>query len=109
MSLKLYDTLSRSLKRFEPANPPTVSLYACGPTIYDHAHIGNYRSFLVYDLLHRYLVWSGYNVRFVMNLTDVDDKTILKAAEAGETIKEYTGPFGKQILEDAEELGILPA
>ena len=109
MSLKLFDTLSRSLKRFEPSNPPTVSLYACGPTIYDHAHIGNYRSFLVYDLLHRYLVWSGYNVRFVMNLTDVDDKTILKAAEAGQTIKEYTGPFGEQILEDAEKLGILPA
>ena len=109
MSLQLYDTLTRSLKKFEPSNPPTVFLYACGPTVYDHAHIGNYRSFLVYDLLHRYLVWSGYSVRFVMNLTDVDDKTISRASEAGQTIKEYTRPFGEQILEDAESLGILPA
>ncbi|HIF38219.1 MAG TPA: cysteine--tRNA ligase [Gemmatimonadetes bacterium] len=109
MSLQLYDTLTRSLKEFEPSDPPAVFLYACGPTVYDHAHIGNYRSFLVYDLLHRYLVWSGYKVRFVMNLTDVDDKTILRASEADQTIKEYTGPFGEQILEDAENLGILPA
>ncbi|SVD77037.1 uncharacterized protein METZ01_LOCUS429891, partial [marine metagenome] len=95
MSLKLFDTLTRSPKEFEPSNPPDVLLYACGPTVYDHAHIGNYRSFLVYDLLHRYLAWSGYKVRFVMNLTDVDDKTILRASEADQNIKEYTGPFGK--------------
>ena len=55
MALKLYDTLTRSVRDFEPADPPVVRLYACGPTVYDHAHIGNYRSFLVYDLLHRYL------------------------------------------------------
>ena len=109
MSLKLFDTLTRSPKEFEPSNPPDVLLYACGPTVYDHAHIGNYRSFLVYDLLHRYLAWSGYKVRFVMNLTDVDDKTILRASEADQNIKEYTGPFGKQILEDAGKLGIRPA
>jgi len=109
MSLQLYDTLTRSLKEFEPLNPPSVLLYACGPTVYDHAHIGNYRSFLVYDLLHRYLVWSGYKVRFVMNLTDVDDKTIERASEADQTIKAYTGPFGKQVIDDAESLGILPA
>ena len=109
MSLKLYDTLTRSVRDFEPADPPVVRLYACGPTVYDHAHIGNYRSFLVYDLLHRYLRWSGYDVDFVMNLTDVDDKTIDRASEAGKDVREYTAPFAESILADALTLGILPA
>ncbi len=109
MSLKLYDTLTRSVRDFEPADPPRVRLYACGPTVYDHAHIGNYRSFLVYDLLHRYLKWSGYDVDFVMNLTDVDDKTIDRASEAGKDVREYTAPFTESILADARTLGILPA
>jgi cysteinyl-tRNA synthetase len=109
MALKLYDTLTRSVRDFEPADPPVVRLYACGPTVYDHAHIGNYRSFLVYDLLHRYLRWAGYDVYFVMNLTDVDDKTIDRAAEAGKDVREYTAPFTEDILADARTLGILPA
>ena len=109
MPLKLYDTLTRSVKDFEPADPPLVRLYACGPTVYDHAHIGNYRSFLVYDLLHRYLKWSDYDVHFVMNLTDVDDKTIGRASEAVQDIREYTAPFAEDILSDAQTLGILPA
>ncbi|MCH7891840.1 MAG: cysteine--tRNA ligase [Gemmatimonadetes bacterium] len=109
MALKLYDTLTRSVRDFEPADPPLVRLYACGPTVYDHAHIGNYRSFLVYDLLHRYLRWSGYDVDFVMNLTDVDDKTIDRASEAGKDVREYTAPFTESILADAGILGILPA
>ncbi|MEE8148230.1 MAG: hypothetical protein V3T24_11540, partial [Longimicrobiales bacterium] len=98
MALKLYDTLTRTVKSFEPLNPPQVRLYACGPTVYDYAHIGNYRSFLVYDLLYRYLTWSGYDVDFVMNLTDVDDLTIERAAEAGRKITDYTAPFSEQIL-----------
>ena len=109
MALRLYDTLTRSVKNFEPANPPQVLLYACGPTVYDYAHIGNYRSFLVYDLLYRYLTWSGYDVHFVMNLTDVDDRTIERAAEEGKEITEYTSPFSEQILADARTLGMLPA
>jgi cysteinyl-tRNA synthetase len=109
MALKLYDTLTRSVRDFEPADPPIVRLYACGPTVYDHAHIGNYRSFLVYDLLHRYLKWTGYDVDFVMNLTDVDDKTIDRAAEAGKDVRGYTAPFSEDILADARALGILPA
>ena len=109
MALKLYDTLTRSVRDFEPADPPHVRLYACGPTVYDHAHIGNYRSFLVYDLLHRYLKWAGYDVDFVMNLTDVDDKTIDRAAEAGKDVREFTAPFSEDILADARALGILPA
>jgi cysteinyl-tRNA synthetase len=77
--------------------------------VYDHAHIGNYRAFLVYDLLHRYLTWSGYDVDFVMNLTDVDDKVIARASEAGKDVREYTAPFTEDILADARALGMLPA
>ena len=109
MALRLYDTLTRSVRDFEPADPPVVRLYACGPTVYDHAHIGNYRSFLVYDLLHRYLKWSGYDVDFVMNLTDVDDKTIDRASQNGKDVREYTAPFTEDILADTKALGILPA
>ena len=109
MALRLYDTLTRSVKDFDPAEPPSVRLYACGPTVYDYAHIGNYRTFLVYDLLYRYLTWSGYDVNFVMNLTDVDDRTIERAAEEGMKITDYTAPFSEQILADARTLGILPA
>ena len=109
MALRLYDTLTRSVRDFQPAEPPVVRLYACGPTVYDHAHIGNYRSFLVYDLLHRYLRWSGYEVDFVMNLTDVDDKTIDRASQEGKDVRDYTAPFTECILADARTLGILPA
>ena len=109
MALRLTNTLTRSVQAFEPLEPGKARVYACGPTIYDNAHIGNFRSFVVYDLLHRYLEWSGYDVRFVMNLTDVDDKTIEAAAQAGVSVAEYTRPFGDAILADARTLGIRPA
>lgn len=108
MTLKLYNTLTRSLDPFEPIEEGSARVYACGPTIYDYAHIGNFRAFVVYDLLHRYLEWSGYDVRFVMNVTDVDDKTIDGAAGDGVTLREYTEPFGEAFLEDSRTLGILP-
>jgi len=109
MTLRFHNTLTRSLDVFEPLEEGTVRVYACGPTIYDYAHIGNYRSFVVYDLLHRYLEWKGYDVRFVMNLTDVDDKTIDAALEEGVTIREYTRPYGEAILDDARTLGMTDA
>ncbi len=109
MALKLHNTLTRSLVTFEPLEEGHVRLYACGPTIYDFAHVGNYRAFLFYDLVHRYLEWSGYEVRFVMNLTDVDDRTIQGAASRGVTVTEHTKPFGEVFLEDAETLGMRPA
>lgn len=109
MALELYNTLERSLVPFEPLDPEQVRVYSCGPTIYDHAHIGNFRTFLVSDLLHRYLEWRGYPVRFVMNLTDVDDRTIERAAGAGVTIAEHTGPYGESFLEGLRTLGMLPA
>lgn len=106
--LKVYNTLSRSLEPFEPLEEGKVRVYGCGPTIYDYAHIGNYRAFLFYDLVHRYLEWSGYDVRFVMNLTDVDDRTIEGAASEGIGLREYTKPFGETFLSDASTLGVWP-
>jgi cysteinyl-tRNA synthetase len=109
MALRLYNTLTRSLEKFEPLSPPAVKFYACGPTIYNYAHIGNYRTFVASDLLRRYLTWLGYDVTFVMNLTDVDDKVIQGAAAQGSDIRDFTRPFGEQILEDASTIGIQPA
>ena len=76
MTLALYNTMSRTVEPFEPLTPGRVALYACGPTVYNYAHIGNFRTFLFEDLLRRWLEASGYDVFHVMNLTDVDDKTI---------------------------------
>ena len=106
MTLKLHNTLTRGLEPFEPLEEGRVKIYACGPTIYDHAHIGNYRSFMFYDLVHRYLEWCGYDVRFVMNLTDIDDKTIAKAVGAGVSVRAFTEPFGQAVLADAAALGM---
>ena len=103
MALRLYNTLSRSRDEFEPLEEGRVRVYACGPTIYDHAHIGNFRTFIVSDLMHRYLEWLGYDVRFVMNLTDVDDKTIAAADEAGVTIAEHTAPLAEAFMADANQ------
>jgi cysteinyl-tRNA synthetase len=109
MALRLYNTLTRRLEEFQPLEAGKVLVYGCGPTIYDFPHIGNFRSFMLYDLLHRYLEWNGYEVRFVTNLTDVDDKTIRGAREQGTGIREYTEPFGEAFLADARTLGIRPA
>jgi len=106
MSLKVRNTASRSVEPFEPLEPGKARVYACGPTIYSHAHIGNFRAFVFFDLVHRHLEWSGFDVRFVMNLTDVDDKVIEAAFEAGSSISEHTAPFGEAFLSDCATLGI---
>ena len=106
MSLKVYNTATRSLEEFVPLQEGEVGVYACGPTIYNHAHIGNFRTFLFFDLVHRHLEWSGYDVRFVMNLTDVDDKVIEAAHEAGTSIEQHTEPFGETFLADCATLGV---
>ncbi len=108
MTLRFYNTLSRRLEEFEPLEPGKVLIYGCGPTIYDYPHIGNFRTFIAFDLLHRFLEWSGFEVRFVTNMTDVDDKTIKGALGKGITIREYTEPFGEAFLEEARALGIRP-
>ena len=106
--MNLYDSLHRELRRFEPGSPGRVTVYGCGPTVYDYAHIGNFRTFVVYDLLHRQLCRHGHEVEFVVNFTDVDDKTIDGAAAAGCSLTEHTGPFIDAFLADAGTLGFLP-
>ena len=108
MPLKLWNSLTRSLEKFEPAHAPDVRVYGCGPTIYGPAHIGNFRTFVAYDLFHRYLAWKGWKPRFVLNFTDVDDKTINGARAAGVQLGDYTKPFGDAFLADCETLGIRP-
>ena len=109
MSLKVYNTATRSVDEFEPLEQGRVRVYACGPTIYDHAHIGNFRSFIFFDLVHRYLEWCDYEVCFVMNLTDVDDKVIEAASRDSVSLEEHTRPFGEVFLADSTVLGIRPA
>lgn len=106
MTLRLYDTLSRSPRAFEPADPSHVRMYTCGPTVYDRAHIGNFRTFTWEDLLRRYLEWKGWRVTQVMNLTDVDDKTIHAAVERGVTLEEVTEPVIAGFFEDWDTLGL---
>ncbi len=106
MVLRLHNTLTRRLEPFEPLHEGRAGVYACGPTIYGHAHIGNFRAFLFYDLVHRTLEWLGYEVRFVMNFTDVDDKTIQAARERGMTLDRYTAPYAEAMLEASDALGL---
>ncbi len=109
MTLRLFNTLSREVERFEPLHPGRVSLYTCGPTVYNYAHIGNFRTFLFEDLLRRWLEASGYEVFHVMNLTDVDDRTIAAAREKGLSLRDHVGPFARAFEEDRDWLRILPA
>src|SRR2546430_2008778 len=95
MTLALYNTLTRRVEPFQPLAPPRVTLYTCGPTVWNYAHLGNFRTFLFEDLLRRYLEASGYEVFHIMNLTDVDDRTIQAARAAGTTLRQHTGPFGR--------------
>ena len=106
--MRLYDSLTRELRRFEPLDPGRATVYGCGPTVYDFAHIGNFRAFVVYDLLHRHLLSTGRAVDFVVNFTDVDDKTIDGAAEAGRTLAGHTARYIEAFQEDSRRLGLLP-
>ena len=109
MTLRLYNTLTRSVEPFEPVHPRRVSLYTCGPTIYNYAHIGNFRTFLFEDLLRRWLEASGYEVFHIMNLTDVDDRTIAAARKQEVSLREYVEPFARAFFEDRNYLRIRPA
>ena len=91
---RLYNTLTRTTEPFAPADGHTVSMYTCGPTVYNPAHLGNFRTFLFEDLLRRTLRLRGWGVKQVMNLTDVDDKIITRASQTGRTFTEVTSPIG---------------
>ena len=109
MGLCLFNTLTRRLEPFSPITPPRVTLYSCGPTVYNYAHVGNFRTFLFVDLLRRWLEASGYDVFHIMNLTDVDDKIIKSAGDRGVTIDQLVAPFITAFFEDRDYLRIVPA
>jgi cysteinyl-tRNA synthetase len=106
MALRLYNTMSGEIEEFVSLEPNHVRMYACGPTVYDYGHIGNFRTFVAIDILVRFLRQSGYDVRHVMNITDVDDKIIRNSARDGIGVKEYTSKYEKAFLEDLSELNI---
>jgi cysteinyl-tRNA synthetase len=105
--LKFHNTLTGRLDEFQPLDPPRVKMYCCGPTVYNYAHIGNFRTFVFEDILNRYLRWRGYDLRYVMNVTDIDDKTIRDSAAAGVSLGEYTEKYTAAFFEDLAALRVL--
>jgi cysteinyl-tRNA synthetase len=104
MPLHFYNTLSQQVEEFSPARDNTVRMYTCGPTVYDFAHIGNFRTFTFVDILRRWLRLSGFGLNHVMNITDVDDKIIRNAAAQHKSLEEYTAIYTKAFLEDCDKL-----
>ena len=107
--LSIYNTLTRTKEEFKPINPPNVKMYVCGPTVYDYFHIGNARSFIMADIIRRYLEYRGYEVKYIMNLTDVDDKIIKKSIEQKRDTKSVAEDYSKAFFEDIQKLIIKPA
>src|SRR6204780_671903 len=106
MALRLFNTMSSRIEEFRPLRDNEVRMYACGPTVYDYGHIGNFRTFVAVDLLQRFLPQSGYRVQYVMNITDVDDKIIRNSARNGVSVQQYTKKYEKAFLEDSATLNI---
>ncbi len=110
MALRLFNTLTRSVEPFSPLDGTgqSVGLYCCGPTVYDFAHIGNWRTFVFADLVRRTLEFCGFNVNHVMNITDVEDKIIKRVFETRQSLREFTGPFEEAFFDDLKALNCLP-
>ena len=109
MELRLFNSLGKSKEVFRSKNGNVVTVYCCGPTVYDYAHIGNLRTFLFEDILTRYLEYKGYEIKFVMNITDVDDKTISSSRKYNTTLKDYTEKFTNEFFKDLKSLNIKEA
>jgi cysteinyl-tRNA synthetase len=109
MSLRLYNTLTQRVEPFEPIRPGRATLYTCGPTVWNYAHIGNFRTFLFEDLLRRWLIASGFKVFQIMNLTDVDDRIIREASAKGKTIGDFTAEYAEAFQQDRKWLRIQDA
>lgn len=107
--MKVYNTLTRQKEELKPITPGEVKIYACGPTVYNYIHIGNARPLCVFDVLRRYLEYRGYNVRFVQNFTDIDDKIIRRANEEGLTFSEVSEKYIKEFWVDAKGMNIREA
>ena len=108
MTLKLTNTLSRRVEEFRPLEPGKVSIYCCGVTVYDLCHLGHARSYIAWDVLRRYLIWSGYAVTFVQNYTDIDDKILNRAAEEGSSMEAVSERNIEAFVADMARLNILP-
>ena len=108
MALKIHNSLSKQQELFEPINGNSVGLYTCGPTVYNYPHIGNYRAYIFTDILKRHLKYSGYSVKHVMNITDVDDKTIRDSKALGKSLKEFTEFYTEEFFKDRDALNIIP-
>jgi cysteinyl-tRNA synthetase len=106
MALQLYNTLSGRVEEFSPSVDNTIRMYACGPTVYDYGHIGNFRTFVAIDILRRFLRMSGFKLRHVMNITDVDDKIIRNAAREHKSVNDYTRTYEQAFLEDMHTLNL---
>src|ERR1700746_2811555 len=106
MALRLYNTMSARVEEFRPIESNQVRMYACGPTVYDYGHIGNFRTFIAVDILQRFLRQSGYKLHYVMNITDVDDKIIRNSARDKASVQQYTAKYEKAFLEDSATLNI---
>ncbi|MCP4581464.1 MAG: cysteine--tRNA ligase [candidate division Zixibacteria bacterium] len=106
MALNLYNTFTRRKEEFKPIESGKVGMYTCGPTVYAPAHLGNYRAYMFEDILRRYLIFKGYEVTQVMNLTDIDDKTIRDSNAKGITLSEHTQPFKEKFFRDIDRLHI---
>jgi len=107
--LQIYNTLSRQKEEFKPLQPGKVGMYVCGITIYDHCHVGHARTYVAFDVMNRYLRFSGYNVTYVRNITDVDDKIIRRANENGESCDALTARYTEAMHADFAALNLLPA
>jgi len=103
----LYNTLSRKKEVFFPIDPNEIRMYTCGPTVYDYPHIGNYRAYIFADILKRVLLYNNLKVKHIMNITDIDDKTIRESQKENKSLKEFTEFYTTKFLEDIESLNIL--
>ncbi|MEG4963749.1 MULTISPECIES: cysteine--tRNA ligase [unclassified Microcoleus] len=109
MALTLYNSLTRRESPFEPLEPPKVRMYCCGVTVYDYCHVGHARAYIVWDMVRRYLMWRGYDVRYVQNFTDIDDKILDRARETNSTMEAVAERFIEEYFVDMDKLNILRA
>jgi cysteinyl-tRNA synthetase len=109
MPLTLYNSLTRRESPFEPLEPPKVRMYCCGVTVYDYCHVGHARAYIVWDMVRRYLMWRGYDVRYVQNFTDIDDKILDRARETNSTMEAVAERFIEEYFVDMDKLNILRA
>lgn len=107
--MKIYNTQTRKLEDFKPLNENKANIYVCGPTVYDFIHVGNARPLIVFDVLRRYLKYAGYDVKFVQNYTDIDDKLIIRANKESRTVKDLAEQYITEFDKDAAGLNVLPA